>query len=109
MKRFSLAVLALALVLCCCNEIADEENSLPLKSEEESRRHARGPCRYEGSSCSTLCECCGDDTDCSEDPQYGSSRKVCHGPSTTCSKKEELCGDNDVWKITTFYQKCRKE
>nr|WBW69964.1 venom protein [Lampona murina] len=63
MKRFSLIIFALAVVLCSCYELANEELSLDLAPKEEGRDDT---CLAIGERCYSMCDCCGDRTGCEE-------------------------------------------
>nr|WBW69968.1 venom protein [Lampona murina] len=102
MKHFSLIVFALAVVLCGCNETADEENTLALTSEE-----GRGAkCLAIGEKCESLCDCCGTDS-CEEKYMF---RWSCQNDNRylkeICYIKRDLCRDNPRWQASTSQQKC---
>nr|WBW70000.1 venom protein [Lampona murina] len=101
MKHFSLIVFALAVVLCGCNETADEKNTLALTPEE-----GRGDkCLPRGERCQSPCDCCGTDT-CEEGSffKWYCSKNV--WTKEVCYVKRDMCRDNVRWQTSTSQLKC---
>nr|WBW69984.1 venom protein [Lampona murina] len=101
MKHFSLVLLALAVVLCGCNEIEDEENDPGLIFEEEKQERFPG-CTPQGESCTSHCQCCRGDLYCND----GWFSDTCEfGDFTDCRRKRNECENTPEWKTYRF--KCR--
>nr|WBW69993.1 venom protein [Lampona murina] len=63
MKRFSLIIFALLVVLCSCKELTDEGRTLDLTPKEEGRDDK---CLAIDEGCHSMCDCCGANTGCKE-------------------------------------------
>nr|WBW69959.1 venom protein [Lampona murina] len=103
MKRFSLIIFALVVVLCSCNELADGEQSFDLTSKEEGRADS---CLAVGERCYSMCDCCGANTGCQEGWWF---RYYCGGSFwKNCIIKKDMCKGHAAYEKHTRQEECKK-